>query len=109
MALTRSFKETVRERAAHDAAFRRALLQEAVQALIEGDIAGGRATLRDFVNATIGFEALAEATRTPAKSLMRMLGPAGNPTAEKLFAVIGALQERTGVRLEVRANAGAAS
>ena len=35
---------------------------------------------RDYINATIGFEALAALTHTPAKSLMRMFGPKGNPS-----------------------------
>jgi len=103
MTLTRSFKDTVQARAARDPAFRQALFQEAVQVLLEGDIASGRSVLRDYINATIGFEALAEATQTPPKSLMRMFGPKGNPTAANLFAVINALQGRTGVHLEVRA------
>jgi len=37
-----------------------------------------------------------------------MFGPAGNPTAENLLGVIGVLQDRTGVRLQVRAVADAA-
>jgi hypothetical protein len=44
----------------------------------------------------------------PPKSLMRMFGPKGNPTAVNLVGVIVALQENTGVHLEVRAVAGAA-
>lgn len=108
MALTRSFRETVQARAARDGAFRQALFQEAVQVLLEGDIASGRAVLRDYINATIGFEALAAATHTPAKSLMRMFGPKGNPTAANLFTVINVLQARTGVHLEVRAASAAA-
>jgi DNA-binding phage protein len=103
MALTRSFRETVQARFERDEAFRQALFQEAVQVLLEGDIDSGRSVLRDYINATIGFEALAEATQTPAKSLMRMFGPKGNPTAANLFAVIHALQKHTGVHLEVRA------
>lgn len=103
MALTRDFKATVRARVERDPAFRQALFQEAVQALLEGDAGGGRSVLRDYINATIGFEALAALTHTPAKSLMRMFGPKGNPTAGRLFSVIGALQETTGVHLEVRA------
>jgi DNA-binding phage protein len=103
MALTRSFRETVQARAGRDAAFRQALLQEAAQALLDGDIANGRTALRACVNATIGFDALAEATRTPQKSLMRMLGSKGNPTAAKLFAVLAALQTAIGIHLEVRA------
>lgn len=105
MALTRSFKDTVKARAGRDQAFRQALLQEAVQILFEGDVSGGKAVLRDYINATIGFEALAAATGTPAKSLMRMFGPKGNPTAANLFAVLSALQAQTGIHLDVRAGA----
>jgi DNA-binding phage protein len=103
MALTRSFRDTVQARATRDPAFRQALFQEAAQVLLEGDLAGGRSALRDYINATIGFDTLAEATNTPAKSLMRMFGPKGNPTAANLFAVINALQDKTGIHLEVRA------
>jgi DNA-binding phage protein len=105
MALTRAFKETVQARAARDPAFREALLREAVAALLAGDLAAGKAVLRDTINATVGFERLAAATGVPAKSLMRMFGPAGNPRADNLFAVLGELQRATGVRLTVAAGA----
>lgn len=88
MALTRSFKETVKSRAARDAAFRDALLVEGVSALLAGEMEIGKAILRDYINATVGFEKLAEKTGTPAKSLMRMFGANGNPNARNLFAVI---------------------
>jgi len=103
MVLTRSFKEFVKARVESDPEFRHALLQEAVQTLISGDADTARAVLRDYINATIGFAALAEATGTPSKSLMRMFGPNGNPTAANLSGVISVLQEKTGVHLEVRA------
>jgi DNA-binding phage protein len=108
MPLTRSFKETVRARAERDPGFREALMQEAVQALLAGDTETGRAALREYVNATIGFDALAKATGKPAKSLMRMLGPHGNPQARHLLSVLDQLQRATGIRLEVRAIAKAA-
>jgi DNA-binding phage protein len=63
----------------------------------------GKSVLRDYINATVGFRALAEATGTPAKSLMRMFGPSGNPSARNLFAVTAALQRDSAVALEVRA------
>lgn len=103
MPLTKSFKETVLARVRRDPAFREALLAEAVEALLGGDVDTGRAVLRDYINATVGFEGLAEATGTPSKSLMRMFGPRGNPNARNLFAVLGHLQRASGVRLEVRA------
>lgn len=70
--------------------------------MIEGDVDTGRAVLRDCINATVGFEELGKATGTPPKSLMCMFGPRGNPTANKLFAVVGHLQKRSGIAIEVR-------
>jgi len=108
MVLTRSFKDFIKAKIESDPEFRQASLQEAVQTLISGDANTARAVLRDYINATIGFAALAKATGTPPKSLMRMFGPHGNPTAANLSGVISALQEKTGVHLEVRAVASAA-
>ncbi len=103
MPLTREFKATVQARAARDATFREALLVEAVEMLLAGDLDTGKAMLRDYINATVGFEKLGVATKTSPKSLMRMFGPRGNPQARNLFAVIRQLQKRTGVKFEVRA------
>jgi DNA-binding phage protein len=108
MALTKDFRQTVQARAVRDPAFRRALFQEAVQTLLQGDIDAGRAAIRDYINATMGFEKLSAALGRPRKSLMRMFGPGGNPTAENLIGVIGVLQAETGVHLEVRVVADAA-
>lgn len=105
MALTRSFKDHIKAKIQSDPEFRQALFQEAVQTLIEGDVGTARAVLRDFINATAGFPALAKATGIPPKSLMRMFGPSGNPTAANLSEVIRVLQKKTGVHLEVRASA----
>lgn len=102
MPLTRSFKDTVKARAERDAAFREALLTEGVDAMLAGDIDTGKAVLRDYINATIGFDKLAEETGTPAKSLMRMLGPRGNPNARNLFSMLHRLQSASGVSLRVR-------
>lgn len=104
MALTRDFKETVQARAKSDPAFRRALLHEGVECLLSGDLDTGKVVLRDYINATLGFEELGSRTARSAKSLMRMFGPSGNPQARNLFEVIGCLQRHEGVHLEVRAN-----
>lgn len=101
MVLTRSFKTTVMERAGRDPAFRRALLAEALNALLDGDVDTGKSVLRDYINAGVGFTTLAAAVGTPPKSLMRMFGPGGNPTARNLFAVIAYLQRDLGVTLAV--------
>lgn len=39
----------------------------------------------------------------PSKSLMRMLGPRGNPQVRNLSAIVGYLQEREGVRHKFQA------
>ena len=103
MALTRDFKKTVQARAQRDPAFREGLLTEAVDCLLAGDIDTGKVVLRDYINATMGFDGLGALTNKPAKSLMRMFGPAGNPHARNLFEVISHIQQHEGVRLEVNA------
>lgn len=102
MPITRHFRETVRARAQSDARYRSALLTGAINELLAGDLATGKSVLRDYINATITFERLAKDTGLPVKSLQRMLGPRGNPTAENLFAVIKALQDAERITLEVR-------
>ncbi|HEX5326265.1 MAG TPA: transcriptional regulator [Acetobacteraceae bacterium] len=106
MALTRDFKELVQKRIGRDPAFGEALLREGVDTLLAGDVETGKAILRDYIKATVGFEKLAEATGTPPKSLVRMLGPRGNPQARNLFGIIGYLQKQAGVELHVSSGPG---
>ena len=101
MPLTHNFKETVRARAQRDSAFRQALLREAVECIINGDLATGKAVLRDYVNATVGFQSLEKRTHIPAKSLMRMLGPNGSPSAANLSSILTVLQKTEGVYFEL--------
>ena len=103
MALTRDFKDTIQARALRDAAFREALLREGVESFLAGDLETGKTVLRDYIHATVGFEALGAAVQKSPKSLMRMLGPGGNPQARNLLDIVAYLQKKEGVRLEVRA------
>ena len=103
MALTRDFKETIRARIERDPGFREALLEEGVECLLSGDVETGKSVLRDYINATIGFQELSGLTDKSPKSLMRMLGPSGNPQARNLFEIIGCLQKREGLHLKVQA------
>ncbi len=102
MVLTKNFKETIQVRTQCDPEFRKALLKEGIECLLTGDIDTGKTVLRDYINATVGFEELAEVFDKSSKSLMRMFGPKGNPQARNLFAVLSYLQEREGIRLEVK-------
>ena len=94
MALTRDFKETIKARADQDAEFRKALVTEATECLLNDDFETAKAIFRDYINATIGFEKLADEVGTPPKSLMRMFGPRGNPQAQSLFPVIAYIRKR---------------
>jgi hypothetical protein len=105
MTLTRDFKETIRARALRDAAFRKYLLKEAVDCMLAGDVDTGKAMLRDYINATIGFEELGNVTHKSPKSLMRMLGSDGNPQARNLFEIVAYLQKHEGLRLTTRSAA----
>jgi len=101
MALTRDFKETIRARVKRDPGFRKALLREGIENFLSGDVETGKIILRDFINATVGFTKLSDVTHRSAKSLMRMLGPRGNPQARNLFEIVAYLKHAEGVRFEV--------
>jgi len=106
MPLTREFKETVQARLQSDPRYRKELLREGVECLLAGDLDIGKAILRDYINATIGFDELSRRTKRPAKSLMRMLGPSGNPQARNLLEVINHLQKAEGLHFEVSLRVG---
>lgn len=99
----RSIAEITQARVRRDREFSSALLQEAVQALLAGDIAIARSLIRDVIKGSIGYAELSKRTGTPEKSLVRMFGATGNPTAANLFAVLTHLQEYSGVRFQVEA------
>lgn len=58
MALTSSFREIVKDRATRDPEFRVGLLTEAIECLLNDEISVAKVLLRDYVNATVGFEEL---------------------------------------------------
>ena len=98
----RSFHDIVQARASRDTAFAESLLEEAVQCLLMGDVDVGRSLIRDVIKGSIGYEALSRLTGTPEKSLVRMFGPSGNPTAANLAAVLHELQHHGGFNLQVK-------
>ena len=103
MPLTIEFKEVFKASIERDPNFGHEVLRGAVQCLLDNDLATGRALLRNYVNATIGFKQLAKSVGGQEKSLMRMLSVNGNPQAKNLLAIIDALQRLNGFQLEVRA------
>jgi len=105
MALTREFKETVKKRVECDPNFAKALLQEAIDLLTDGDSTTAKLILRDLINATVGFERLAEEIQKPSKSLHRMLSASGNPNMENLSAIFATIKKVLGVRIDTTVTA----
>ena len=103
MALKREFRQTVGERVRREPEFAKFLLDEAATLFLNGETDTARLLLRDLVNATVGFEALAAATKKPAKSLHRMLSKSGNPTMDNLAAILNVLRKK--LRVEIQAHA----
>ena len=51
MPLTRDFKETIRARVERDPKFRKELLREGLESMLNGDIESAKTILRDYINA----------------------------------------------------------
>jgi len=102
MAHARDFKDTVAARLQSDPAFAQALLDEAITLFINGEPEPTKLILRDLVNATVGFEALADEIHKPVKSLHRMLSRSGNPTMSNISAVFAAIKRALNVEVHMQ-------
>jgi DNA-binding phage protein len=58
---------------------------------LNGEAETAKLMLRDLVNATLGFEQLAQTVSKPTKSVHCMLSPSDNPTMTNLAAIFAAL------------------
>lgn len=103
MTLTREFKVTIQARAERDPEFRIGLFKESINCFLLGDLDTGKLLLRDYINATVGFEELGNLVNKSPKSIMRMFSAEGNPRADNLFAVLSMLQQQEGIHLTVEA------
>jgi hypothetical protein len=97
------FMETVMARVSDDPEFQAALLAEGMNLLLAGDIETGKTIIKTYIEATVGFESLANAIGIPAKNLLPMFGDTGDPTAAEIFAIISYLQKTADMYLTVRA------
>ena len=98
----RPFNEFVQERARRDPTFAGALLAEAVECMLAGELPTARSLIRDAIKGSMGYAELSRRTGTPEKSLVRMFGPGGNPTAANMASVLHELQRHGRMRLRVR-------
>ncbi len=105
MITTRSYSETIVARIKRDREFARLFYAGAVEMLLEGDTAGALSRLRDLVNAQISFKELARQTGLGEKSLRRMLGRNGNPTARNLGVIVRRIAEDLKIKPRVEISA----
>ena len=101
MPLTKSFKDTVMARAKVDKEFREALIIEATEAILEGDIDTGKSLIKDYLNATEAFSVIADELHKDEKSLRRMLGPSGNPTLKNFIGILTACSSTEHLSLKI--------
>jgi DNA-binding phage protein len=103
MGRTIPYTETIKKLAKDDPRLGAAILAEASELFLRGEVAASKIMIRDFVKATMGFEALGKQIDKNPKSIMRMLSAKGNPTAENFTALMVTLQKHEGIRLKVQA------
>jgi hypothetical protein len=65
------------------------LPRQPLRFLLADDPGAGKAILRDYIKATVGFEKLGEPIGTLSKSLIRIFGPRGNPQTRNPFRCAG--------------------
>lgn len=101
-ALNRQLSPEIFSRFKNDPAFRGCVLLASAQSLLDDDVEVTKGLLRRMVDATVGFETLAELMEVHPKSLIRMLSRTGNPLARHLVGIQARLASVHGVRLSVR-------
>ena len=99
MPLTRDFKETSRERASRDAGFREALLQRPSTPCLR-DVETGKTVLRNYINATVGFDKLATVTQEIAKEPHAYARPERQSSSSQFFEIVAYLQKKRRCALE---------
>lgn len=73
------------------------MFAHALEQFADGNDEEGKIALRVLVKGRIGFEALAQKTGIPARSLNRMLSSEGNPSLSNLSLIIRQLHAELGV------------
>ncbi len=72
--------------------------------MLSDEIDVAKKLLIDYVNATVGFQKLGTLTKKDPKSLMRMLGPKGNPSLKNISSLLTSLKKNEGVKFHVEAH-----
>lgn len=90
----------------NDPAFAQAMLDGAVTLFCDGEPYTDKLNLRDLVNATVGFESLAQGIHNLAQSLLRMLSKSSHPTMSNSSAIFTSVKRA--LEVEIRTTVGMA-
>lgn len=101
MTLTRDYKEGLIESLIDDPEFARILLAEAASTLLNGEANTARLMLQVLVDATVGFNSLAETTSISTERLREMLSAHGDPNMDLVATVFDAIRKHLGATLMV--------
>ena len=101
MGQTRPVKETILERAKASPEFRASLIGEALELIAENDVQTAKSLIRDYVLASIGFEALAKEIGKKPESIKRMLSASGSPKINNMAAILSSDTQHDGIQLHV--------
>ena len=72
------------------------------KSILWGDLKAAKMFLRSAIKETGGYAFAAQEIRAPEKSIVRMLGPKGNPQAKHLFAIVSWLAEHWDIYPTIR-------
>jgi len=100
--LTRDHKEGLIESLTDDPEFARVLLAEAAGIFLNGEADMARLMLQVLVDATVGFDALAETTSIPSDRLREMLSSHADPQMDLVAAIFSAIRTHLGATMLVR-------
>jgi len=67
MAHARDFKDTIRARVARDPRFRKELLREGINSMIDGDLATAKTVLRDYSNFQITIRSISSSETSSSR------------------------------------------
>ena len=95
---TRDVMLTINARIRRDRGFRELVLARAFRLCNSEEVDLGKATLRNYISATIGYEELGKKLKTSPQSIRGMLNARGYPRAHNLSDLVNELQKATDVR-----------
>lgn len=108
MALTKSFNSDVQERAKSDPTFRRTLLRQSIDAILNSEMEVGYRLIRDYAGSVTYLDQIATELGLADDGVAWLFDAEVNVGGAQLIAVINAMLKREGMSLVTRRDIGPA-